>query len=112
MIIKFFKLKKVNLVHLAMVQKIELGLEDKLEVLGIWVVTLNQLFQNLKFSWGGAAMDTAITIRTVVVKDDTAYVQAGAGIVADSDPGREYEETLNKARGMLRALDFAERGLR
>jgi len=55
------------------------------------------------FSWGGAAMDTAITIRTVVVKDDTAYVQAGAGIVADSDPGREYEETLNKARALLKA---------
>ena len=55
------------------------------------------------FGWGGAAMDTAITIRTVVVKDGTAYVQAGAGIVADSDPGREYEETLNKARALLRA---------
>ena len=55
------------------------------------------------FSWGGSAMDTAITIRTVVVKEGTAYVQAGAGIVADSDPGREYEETLNKARALLRA---------
>tara|TARA_Y100000588_G_C13830536_1_gene743383 strand:+ start:217 stop:750 length:534 start_codon:yes stop_codon:yes gene_type:complete len=55
------------------------------------------------FSWGGRAMDTAITIRTVVVKDDTAYVQAGAGIVADSNPGLEYEETLNKARALLRA---------
>jgi anthranilate synthase component 1 len=55
------------------------------------------------FSWGGAAMDTAITIRTVVVKDGTAYVQAGAGIVADSDPRSEYEETLNKARALLRA---------
>ena len=48
-------------------------------------------------------MDTAITIRTVVVKGATAYVQAGAGIVADSDPNREYEETLNKARALLRA---------
>ena len=48
-------------------------------------------------------MDTAITIRTVVVKDGTAYVQAGAGIVADSDPAKEYEETLNKARALLRA---------
>ena len=55
------------------------------------------------FSWGGATMDAAITIRTVVVKDGTAFVQAGAGIVADSDPGREYEETLNKARALLRA---------
>ncbi len=55
------------------------------------------------FSWGGGAMDTAITIRTVVVKDGTAFVQAGAGIVADSEPSREYEETLNKARALLRA---------
>lgn len=55
------------------------------------------------FGWGGMAMDTAITIRTVVVKDGTAYVQAGAGIVADSDSAQEYEETLNKARALLRA---------
>ncbi len=55
------------------------------------------------FGWGGTSMDTAITIRTVVVKDGTAYVQAGAGIVADSDPAREYDETLNKARALLRA---------
>ena len=55
------------------------------------------------FSWGGAAMDAAITIRTVLVKDGTAYVQAGAGIVADSDPAREYDETLNKARALLKA---------
>lgn len=55
------------------------------------------------FGWGGMSMDTAITIRTVVVVGSQAYVQAGAGIVADSDPGREYEETLNKARALLRA---------
>jgi anthranilate synthase component 1 len=55
------------------------------------------------FGWGGMAMDTAITIRTVVVKDGKAYVQAGAGVVADSDPAREYEETLSKARALLRA---------
>jgi anthranilate synthase component 1 len=48
-------------------------------------------------------MDTAITIRTVLVKDGAAYVQAGAGIVADSDPAKEYEETLNKARALLKA---------
>ncbi len=48
-------------------------------------------------------MDTAITIRTVVVSDGRAYVQAGAGIVADSDPSREYEETVSKARALLRA---------
>ena len=55
------------------------------------------------FGWGGMSMDTAITIRTVVVVGSQAYVQAGAGIVADSDPGQEYEETLNKARALLRA---------
>ncbi|HZD05864.1 MAG TPA: anthranilate synthase component I [Longimicrobiales bacterium] len=55
------------------------------------------------FNFGGRSMDTAITIRTVVVADGRAWVQAGAGIVADSDPGREYEETLNKARALLRA---------
>lgn len=55
------------------------------------------------FGWGGASMDTAITIRTVVVADGKAYVQAGAGVVLDSDPASEYAETLNKARALLRA---------
>jgi anthranilate synthase component 1 len=54
-------------------------------------------------SWGGRRMDTAITIRTVLVHEGRAYVQAGAGIVADSVPASEYEETLNKARALLRA---------
>jgi anthranilate synthase component 1 len=49
------------------------------------------------------SMDTAITIRTVLVTRGEAFVQAGAGIVFDSDPAREYEETLNKARALLRA---------
>src|SRR5690606_36971417 len=52
---------------------------------------------------GGRAMDLAIAIRTMVVLDGEAYVQSGAGIVADSDPSAEYEETLNKARALLRA---------
>ena len=56
-------------------------------------------------------MDTCILIRTMVLKDGTAYVQAGAGIVYDSDPDREYEETRSKARALLRAVDFAEQGL-
>jgi len=59
------------------------------------------------FSFSGN-MDTAITIRTIVVKDNTAYVQVGAGIVADSVPEREYQETMNKAMALLRALDTAE----
>ncbi len=53
--------------------------------------------------YGGLTMDTAIAIRTVLVHGDRAFVQAGAGVVADSDPEREYEETLNKARALLRA---------
>ncbi len=56
-------------------------------------------------------MDTCITIRTVLFTKERAWIQAGAGIVADSDPEREYQETLNKAAGMLRAIEMAERGL-
>ncbi len=56
-------------------------------------------------------MDTCITIRTIVVRGDDLYLQAGAGIVADSDPEGEYEETLNKARGMLKAIEIARQGI-
>lgn len=56
-------------------------------------------------------MDTCILIRTMVVKDGTAYCQAGAGIVYDSVPEKEYEETVNKATALFRAVDFAEKGL-
>jgi anthranilate synthase component 1 len=55
------------------------------------------------FNYGGSSMDTAITIRTVMVTEGKAYVQAGAGIVADSQPAMEYQESLNKARALLRA---------
>lgn len=54
-------------------------------------------------------LDSCITIRTVLMEKGRAYVQAGAGIVADSDPAREHEETQNKARGMINALGLAER---
>ena len=54
------------------------------------------------FAYGGMTMDTAIAIRTIVVQDGMAWVQAGAGVVADSDPASEYEETLNKARALVR----------
>ena len=53
-------------------------------------------------------LDTAIALRTMVIKNGRAYIQAGGGIVADSDPGEEYQESLNKARALLRALDEAE----
>ena len=49
-------------------------------------------------------LNSAIAIRTMVVRDRTVYLQAGAGLVADSDPEKEYEETLNKARGLLEAI--------
>jgi anthranilate synthase component 1 len=62
------------------------------------------------FSHDGS-MDTCIAIRTMLVKGDTVYVQAGAGIVADSDPTREYEECLNKARALAEAVDQAEQGI-
>jgi anthranilate synthase component 1 len=52
--------------------------------------------------------DTAITIRTIVIKDGTAYVQVGAGIVADSVPSNEYQECLNKAQALLTAIENAE----
>ncbi len=54
-------------------------------------------------------MDTCIALRTLVVKDGMAYVQAGAGIVAESDPTSEYQETLSKARGLLKAIEITER---
>ena len=59
------------------------------------------------FSFSGNA-DTAITIRTIVLKDGIAYTQAGGGIVADSTPEAEYQETLDKASALLRAIEKAE----
>ncbi|HEV2862918.1 MAG TPA: anthranilate synthase component I family protein [Pyrinomonadaceae bacterium] len=56
-------------------------------------------------------LDSCIAIRTVVIREGAAEVQAGAGIVADSVPEREYEETVNKARAVLNAVEMAERGL-
>ena len=56
-------------------------------------------------------MDLAIAIRTAVIKDGRIHVQAGAGIVADSDPAAEWQETLSKARAQLRAAEMAEAGL-
>jgi anthranilate synthase component 1 len=57
-----------------------------------------------------ATMDSCITIRTIVMQGDMLHIQAGAGIVADSDPAREYAETLNKARALAEAVEIAERG--
>ncbi len=55
-------------------------------------------------------LDSCIAIRTLVVKNGKAYIQAGAGIVADSDPEKEYQECVNKATALFRAIDMAESG--
>jgi anthranilate synthase component 1 len=59
--------------------------------------------------WGDA--DTAIAIRTAVIQDGRLHVQAGAGIVHDSDPQKEWEETMNKGRALFRAVAQAAGGL-
>jgi anthranilate synthase component 1 len=61
-------------------------------------------------SWSGN-MDTAIAIRTAVIKDGQLYIQAGAGIVYDSVPANEWAETMNKGRAIFRAVTLAEAGL-
>jgi anthranilate synthase component 1 len=62
-------------------------------------------------AWNGN-MDTAIAIRTAVIKDGTLHIQAGAGIVYDSKPELEWKETMNKARAVFKAVAMAEAGLR
>jgi anthranilate synthase component 1 len=61
------------------------------------------------FSYSGN-MDLCITIRTMLVKNGKIFIQVGAGIVADSDPDREYQETLNKVEGMIQAIRLATSG--
>jgi anthranilate synthase component 1 len=62
------------------------------------------------FSFDGN-MDLAITIRTLVIKDGKVHLQAGAGIVADSDPAAEWQETVNKGMAVMKAIEIAEKGL-
>ena len=61
------------------------------------------------FSFSGN-MDMAIVIRTILAMRDRLYLQTGAGIVADSKPAREYQECLNKARAMIKAIQWARQG--
>jgi anthranilate synthase component 1 len=56
-------------------------------------------------------LDSCIALRTMYARGRRAYIQAGGGIVADSDPEREYQETLNKSRALMRAIEMAEREL-
>ena len=77
---------------------------------------IDTLEKNKRCAYAGAvgyfgfdgSHDSCITLRTCLLKDGKAYVQAGAGVVADSDPTSEYEETVNKAKGMLRAISLAK----
>lgn len=62
------------------------------------------------FSFNGN-IDTAIALRTIVMQGRTAYIQAGSGIVAESDPAAEYQETIDKAGALMRAIELAEAGL-
>ncbi len=62
------------------------------------------------FSFSGN-LDACITLRTIVIKGNKAYIQAGGGIVADSVPENEYQETVNKSKAMLKAIELAEAGL-
>ncbi len=80
---------------------------------------INQLEPSLRGIYAGAVLyvdyadnlDSCIAIRTIVLRGSCAEIQAGAGIVADSVPEREYEETLNKARALVKAIEMAESGL-
>lgn len=80
---------------------------------------IHELEPSARGSYGGAVgyfsfsgnLDFCITIRTIMLKGNKIFVQAGAGIVADSDPEFEYQESLSKAKGMLKAVQLAERGL-
>ena len=80
---------------------------------------INALEPNPRGMYGGAAgyfsydgaMDLAITIRTIVMRGRRIEIQSGAGIVYDSDPAAEYQETKSKAAAMMKAVDLAARGL-
>jgi len=56
-------------------------------------------------------VNTCIAIRTMIMKNGAVHFQSGAGIVHDSDPTKEYEETIDKAKAIMAAIDFAENGL-
>ena len=77
---------------------------------------IDELEPHRRGPYGGAVgyidfkgdMDTCIALRTMVIIDNTAYIQAGAGLVADSNPTSEYQETMSKAMGLLRAVEIAQ----
>jgi len=94
---------------------VELSREDPFSLLKRALVVDAACGGELPFSGGAIGyfgyngnLDTCIVIRTIMMKGKKIFISAGAGIVADSDPALEYQETLNKARGMLRAVELAE----
>ncbi|HWB61532.1 MAG TPA: anthranilate synthase component I [Chthoniobacteraceae bacterium] len=80
---------------------------------------INQFEKSKRCTYAGAVgyfgfdgnLDSCITLRSIVLKDGKAYVQAGGGVVADSTPEGEYQETVNKAMGMMRAIEHASQNL-
>ena len=80
---------------------------------------INQFEKSKRCTYAGAVgyfgfdgnLDSCITLRTIVLKDGKAYVQAGGGVVADSTPEGEYQETVNKAMGMMRAIEHANQSI-
>ncbi|CAN0487276.1 unnamed protein product [Discosporangium mesarthrocarpum] len=78
---------------------------------------IDELEKSRRGVYGGAvgyisangSMDTCIALRTALVKDNKVYIQAGGGVVADSDPDAEYQETVNKAKALVRAAQEAVR---
>jgi anthranilate synthase component 1 len=77
---------------------------------------INELEKSKRCAYAGAVgyfgfdgnLDSCIALRTCVLKGGKAYVQAGAGVVADSDPTSEYQETVNKAAALMRAIEWAK----
>jgi anthranilate synthase component 1 len=80
-----------------------------IEIIGKLEPTLRDVYAGAVgyFDYSGN-MDMCIAIRTLVLENGVATVQAGAGIVADSVPEREFDETVNKAKGLMKAIDIAE----
>ena len=85
----------------------------------IWLNKINDLEPDRRDIYSGAVgffdftgnVNTCIAIRTMIMKDQTVHFQSGAGIVHDSDPTKEFEETVNKAKAIMTAINFAENGL-
>jgi len=76
-----------------------------------WSPSAGGVRRGRRLFWVFQNMDTCITIRSILIKDGQAYIQVGAGVVADSDPQKEFEETLNKAQAIFQSIRQAEEGL-